>query len=83
MITGSTRGIGFGLADNLLRLGQKVLISGRSQGSVERALNELQRSYPGEQAAGYPCDVQDYNQLKKLWDFAVERFREVKEELGV
>ena len=41
VITGSTRGIGFGLAHEFLKLGHNVCINGTSQESVNRALEKL------------------------------------------
>ena len=41
VITGSTRGIGFGLADAFLELGNAVIICGRGQDSVQTALAPL------------------------------------------
>ena len=46
IITGSTRGIGFGLADNFLKLGQQVVISGRSPEGVDQALETLRSRWP-------------------------------------
>ncbi len=77
VITGSTRGIGFGLAENFLNLGQRVVINGRSQESVDRAVAQLSRSYPTDRLVGCPCDMTQYQQVKALWDFAVEQFGQV------
>ena len=41
VITGSTRGIGLGMAREFLTRGNKVMVSGRSAASVEKALAEL------------------------------------------
>ncbi len=38
VITGSSRGIGFGLARELLRRGTNVVVTGRSQDAVDKAL---------------------------------------------
>jgi NAD(P)-dependent dehydrogenase (short-subunit alcohol dehydrogenase family) len=43
VITGCTRGIGFGLAKEFLKRGCKVVISGRSEKSVTKAVRELSR----------------------------------------
>jgi len=77
VITGSTRGIGYGLAENFLRLGQQVVINGRKKESVDPALERLAEVYPQDRIAGMPCDMGDYNQVAALWDFAVERFGKV------
>jgi NAD(P)-dependent dehydrogenase (short-subunit alcohol dehydrogenase family) len=72
-ITGSTRGIGFGLADAFLSQGCAVTISGRTRASVEEAVKELGAKHTGERLLGHPCDVTDLGQVKTLWDVAKER----------
>jgi len=42
VITGGTRGIGQGMAREFLRRGHDVCITGRSQGSVDKGLADLQ-----------------------------------------
>jgi NAD(P)-dependent dehydrogenase (short-subunit alcohol dehydrogenase family) len=77
VITGSTRGIGFGLADNFLKRGCQVVISGRKQAVVDQSAAELAQKHGAERVAGYACDVTDYAQLQALWDAAVARFGSV------
>lgn len=74
VVTGGTRGIGLGLAKSFLDKGCKVVICGRSEGSVQGALEEL--SALGD-VHGLPCDVTDPDQVQALWDGAVERFGRV------
>jgi len=74
LITGSTRGIGYGLAENFLRLGQQVVISSRSQESVDSAINKLSESYPHERIDGMACDMRDFDRVQALWGYAVDRF---------
>ena len=74
VITGSTRGIGFALAKAFLRNGCHVVISGRSQKSVNTALEQLAQDFPSNLTAGIPCDVRDYQQVQALWDQTVEKF---------
>ena len=68
VITGSTRGIGKGLAAEFLRRGHRVVVSGRSQASVDRALVQLQTDLtPGERLLGVPCRVDAYEEVQNLW----------------
>jgi NAD(P)-dependent dehydrogenase (short-subunit alcohol dehydrogenase family) len=76
VITGGTRGIGFGMAQEFLRRGCKVMISGRSTASVDKALAQLRPQY-GDNVAGYPCDISSYEQLQALWDAAKAAFGQV------
>ncbi|MCB1690050.1 MAG: SDR family oxidoreductase [Halioglobus sp.] len=74
VITGSTRGIGRGLAENFLARGCQVVISGRSQDAVDTVLGELNA---GDKAAGFACEVTDAAQVQALWDGAQQRFSRV------
>jgi NAD(P)-dependent dehydrogenase (short-subunit alcohol dehydrogenase family) len=57
-ITGGTKGIGFGIADAMLREGMKVLITGRTQESVDKAVEELTQ-VGGDRIIGLVADVRD------------------------
>ena len=78
VITGSTRGIGLGMARELLKHGQSVVVSGRSQAAVDEALSSLAPEISGEvRAIGVPCDVSDLSQVQALWDNSVSAFGRV------
>jgi NAD(P)-dependent dehydrogenase (short-subunit alcohol dehydrogenase family) len=74
VITGSTRGIGYGLADSLLALGCAVVISGRTQEAVDRAVAELSAKHEPGCVLGKPCDVTDFQQVQVLWDVSKAHF---------
>jgi NAD(P)-dependent dehydrogenase (short-subunit alcohol dehydrogenase family) len=74
VITGSTRGIGLGLARSFLERSHQVVISGRSEASVERALAALDA---GDATLGVPCEVTEEPAVQALWDAAVARFGRV------
>jgi NAD(P)-dependent dehydrogenase (short-subunit alcohol dehydrogenase family) len=68
VITGSTRGIGFGLAKQFIARGHSVVVSGRSQASADKAASELQTfATGGAKAYGAACDVSDLKQVEALW----------------
>ena len=77
IITGSTRGIGYGLADSFLALGCSVTVSGREEETVEKAAVRLKSRSEAERVFGAACDVTDPDQLQTLWDKSVERFGKV------
>lgn len=77
IITGSTKGIGFGLAENFLRLGHRVVISGRSQESVSQAVQKLAGNDSEDRVGGIPCDMRDYEQVEALWKYGKERFGDI------
>lgn len=74
VVTGSTRGIGHGLAREFLTRGHRVVVSGRSQASVDAGLSTL--SALGE-VIGQPCNVGDPSAVQRLWDTAIEKFGRV------
>lgn len=77
VITGSTSGIGYGLADSFLSLGCSVTISGRSEEKVQSAVNGLIEKYDAEHLFGFVCDVTDYTQVQKLWDAVKAHFGQI------
>ena len=77
IITGGTRGIGYGLADAFLRRGCAVTICGRDAQSLEVAHQSLTRVYSTDKVASYTCDVRNYDQLQGLWAQARDSFGQV------
>ena len=77
VITGSTRGIGYGLAEAFLSRGCSVTISGRSDEAVESAVAGLRSRYEAERVLGQACDVTIPEQVQALWDRSVEKFEKV------
>jgi NAD(P)-dependent dehydrogenase (short-subunit alcohol dehydrogenase family) len=77
VITGSTRGIGRGLADSFLALGSEVVISGRRPESVEAAVAELSARRDTGRVLGHACDVTDFEQVQALWDTAHREFGQI------
>jgi NAD(P)-dependent dehydrogenase (short-subunit alcohol dehydrogenase family) len=67
VITGSTRGIGFGLADAFLSRDCHVVISGRSDRSVSDAVERLAQRHPRERISGKACDVSSWTELQALY----------------
>ena len=77
VITGSTRGIGFGLADAFLDLGCRVVVNGRSPSSVEQACQQLAAKRNSDHLHGFAADVADLDQMEALWATAVAHFGQV------
>lgn len=77
VITGSTRGIGFGLAGEFLERNHQVVISGRSVEGVNKAVAALAAPHDATRIFGQPCDVTQREQVQLLWDEAVKRFGRV------
>ena len=77
VITGSTRGIGRGLAENFLARDCKVVISGRQQSAVDELVASLGQNFGANRVAGVACEVTDAAQLQNLWDAASSTFGKV------
>ncbi|MBV7484571.1 SDR family NAD(P)-dependent oxidoreductase [Bordetella sp. BOR01] len=70
LISGSSKGIGHAIAVGLAREGARVIVNGRSQQSVDDALQELRTQVPGASAEGVAGDLSDPAQIALL----VQRF---------
>jgi NAD(P)-dependent dehydrogenase (short-subunit alcohol dehydrogenase family) len=77
VITGSTRGIGHGLADAFLALGCAVTVSGRTPEAVAEAVAKLSARHEASCVFGHPCDVTDFGQVQALWDAVRARFGKI------
>lgn len=75
VITGSTKGIGRGLAAEFAKQGHKVMISGRHQQDVDDTIKRL--GFNDEQIIGLACDTTNKQQVQTLWDAASSTFSTV------
>ena len=69
LVTGGTRGIGYAIADALLREGARVAICGREADTCHRAAERL-----GRGAAAFAADVRSDDSVQRLVADAVARF---------
>ncbi|MFQ5635996.1 MAG: SDR family NAD(P)-dependent oxidoreductase, partial [Gammaproteobacteria bacterium] len=76
IITGSSKGIGRGLAGEFIRRGHNVTVSARGRAAIDGTVDEL-NALGGGRAAGIPCDVSQPEQLQQLWDFGQAEFGQV------
>lgn len=63
LVTGGSSGIGFAIAKRLSEDGAKVVLSGRRQGALEQAAQDI-----GNGAIGIVADVTDQGSMKKLYE---------------
>src|SRR5215469_10703106 len=57
LVTGSTAGIGFAIAQTLASEGANVIVNGRTQPRVEEALSGIQKAVPGAKVDGIAADL--------------------------
>ncbi len=72
VITGGTRGIGYGLAKAFLAAGARVVISGRDAAVVAKAVASLRGQTPPADGRvfGQACDARSWQDMQSLWNFA-------------
>ncbi|RYF12943.1 MAG: SDR family oxidoreductase [Flavobacteriales bacterium] len=71
-ITGGTKGIGFGIAEVLLKNGHSVAISGRKQEDVDQSVSQLKSI--SQNVFGVSSDVRNFEEEEKAVSQILERF---------
>lgn len=66
IISGSTKGIGKAIAKTLAAEGATVIINGRSQDSIDKALNEIKKEVDGAKISGIVCDFAKPQEIDSL-----------------
>jgi NAD(P)-dependent dehydrogenase (short-subunit alcohol dehydrogenase family) len=77
VVTGSTKGIGYAIAESLAREGAAVAICGRTQQTVDAAAARLSES-TGAKVAGSAVDVRDPDQVSRFFRFIDKTFGEME-----
>lgn len=72
LVTGGSKGIGFAIAEALLREGAAVMICARDDGQLERAASMLRQHANGKNVAAHPADVSKSEDVARLFE-AVDR----------
>lgn len=73
LITGGTKGIGYGIAAAMVQAGMQVVITGRSLETVAQAVAELKKIGIGS-VHGVVSDVRDYASQQQAVTAAIEHF---------
>ena len=71
VVTGASKGIGYAIAENLLKSGAKVFICARDKADLKHALEKLSEF---GQVEGEICDVRSEAQVKMMLDEAARIF---------
>ena len=72
IVTGATKGLGYGIAMKLAAAGAKVVITSRHQEECDTVAQEIKEL--GGEACGIKTDVQIVSEIQSLVDQTVERF---------
>ncbi|HET7273944.1 MAG TPA: SDR family oxidoreductase [Longimicrobiaceae bacterium] len=73
VVTGSSKGIGYAIAESLAEAGANVLVSARNAEEVARAARALNARGSGH-VVGVVCDVREHDDVRMLISRAVEEF---------
>jgi len=71
LVTGGSKGIGYGVAETLLKMGYKVAITSRSTSAAEKAAGKLSKH--GE-ALGLEADVRSFDSQKKAVEQLLDKW---------
>lgn len=78
LITGGTKGIGYGIAVAFLNQGMHVAITGRNGKTIRESLSELNNhGIEGSYAIGIEADVRDFESMQNAVKQIVEEFEKI------
>jgi len=66
LITGSTSGIGYAIAKSLAEEGTEVILNGRTQQRIDKAIKTLQETNPTAKISSIKADFRDIDSVKSL-----------------
>lgn len=66
LITGSTAGIGFAIAKILIQEGANVILNGRSQKRIDKAIQTLKENFPKATISGIKADFREVDSINSL-----------------
>lgn len=76
LITGSSRGLGFALAQEFARHGARLVICARHEEPLESARAALVTRF-GAEVLAIPCDVSERSQVEHLVSLAIEHYGQI------
>lgn len=76
-ITGGSKGIGYGVAEQLMAAGVNVVISSRKEAAAQAAAAQLNAKKLAGKALGVGADVRDFEQQKKAIEQAHQHFGKI------
>ena len=76
LVTGGTKGIGYAIALNMLEEGMKVMITGRTQDSIEEALERIPEEYKSN-ITGSAADVRSLAEMESVKNKMIDNWGSV------
>ncbi|MBN2109063.1 MAG: SDR family oxidoreductase [Deltaproteobacteria bacterium] len=77
VITGSSKGIGLGLAKEFLKKGCSVMFSSFARAEMEQECEKAAAEFGKDRVACCHCDMTDLAQVQNLWEATVKAFGKV------
>lgn len=74
LITGGGSGLGLAMAKKFVSLEAGVIICGRTESKLQKAVEELKSLRSDTKVGYYVVDVRDYNGVKLMFDWAISEF---------
>ena len=74
VITGSSTGIGLGLAKEFLKKGCNVALSSFAKEELAEAYAAVKAEFGDDKVLSVPCDVTSYEEVEALWKAAKDKF---------
>lgn len=75
LITGSTKGIGLAIAEEMARVGAKVVISSRTEEDCNAVADDIRKA--GGDALALPCNINYKEQLQELVDKTIAHYGQI------
>jgi NAD(P)-dependent dehydrogenase (short-subunit alcohol dehydrogenase family) len=74
LVTGGTKGIGYGIVRQFLKAGAKVTLTSRTAADCVAVAGSLGEEFGDDRVLGVACDLTDIDAMPALLDAALERF---------
>lgn len=74
VITGSSKGIGLGLAKAFLSLGWAVVISARNEEQIQQTIQQLTEQFESKNILGLCCDVTQKKSVTAVMEYSNSAF---------